>query len=157
MVIPIFCCFSGYISHAIYNELFLQHCRAFSCTRFVPTFHIRSQYEILFYLSCHTFYKVVIGLFYLCCVSHSSFELPALGCTQLGFCFNFQVSFSYPLPCFFFICCFWHFSYKLTIHYFVFSYFLFFPHLTLFEFLLIHCVLIFCCFCSFRIFNQWLN
>ena len=37
----------------ISNELFLQHYRVFSCTPFVPTFHIRSQYEILFHLS-HT-------------------------------------------------------------------------------------------------------
>ena len=38
-----------------------------------------SQYEILFHFSCHTFYKVVIGLFYLSCVSHSLFELLVTG------------------------------------------------------------------------------
>ena len=51
---------------------FLQHYCVFSCTPFVPTFHIHSQYEISFHFSCHTFYKV---LFYLSCVSHSLFEL----------------------------------------------------------------------------------
>ena len=51
---------------------FLQHYCVFSCTPFVPTFHIHSQYEISFHFSCHTFYKV---LFYLSSVSHSLFEL----------------------------------------------------------------------------------
>ena len=32
----------------------------------------------MFPFSCHTFYKVVIGLFYLSCVSHSLFELLVL-------------------------------------------------------------------------------
>ena len=59
--------------------LFLQHYRAISCILFVPTFHIHSQYEILFNFSCHTFYKVVIGLFYLSCVSHGLIELLVIG------------------------------------------------------------------------------
>ena len=111
---------------------------------------------------CFTFLVTHSTIWLLGCFNYLVFHIVRsncllLSCTQHGFYFNFQVSFSYPLPCFFFICSFWHFSYKLTIHYFVFSYFLFFPHLTLFEFLLIHCILIFCCFCIFRIFNQWLN
>ena len=55
--------------------LFLCAGVALSCTPFVPTFHIHSQYEILFHFSCHTFYKVVIGLFYQSCVSHSLLKL----------------------------------------------------------------------------------
>ena len=39
----IFHFFSGCISHTISNNLFLQHYCAFSCTSFVPTFHIHSQ------------------------------------------------------------------------------------------------------------------
>ena len=74
----IFHFFLGCIAHIISNELFLQHYRAFSCTPFVPTFHIHSQYEILFHFSCHTLYKVVMRLFYLSCVSHSLFKLPVL-------------------------------------------------------------------------------
>ena len=72
----IFHFFSGCISRTIYSELFWQHYCAISNTPFVPTCHIRSQSEILFHFSCHTFYEVVIGLFYLSCVSHSLFELP---------------------------------------------------------------------------------
>ena len=34
--------------------------------------------DILFRFSCHTFYKEVIGPFYLSCVSYSLFELPTL-------------------------------------------------------------------------------
>ena len=63
----------------IFNELFLQHYHAFSCIPFGPTFCIHSQYNILFHFSCHTFYKVVIGLFYLSRVSYSLFELLVLG------------------------------------------------------------------------------
>ena len=74
----IFNFFSGCISHTISNELFLQHYHVFSCTPFVPTFYIRSQYEILFHFSFLTFYKVVIGLFYLCCLSHNMFKFPVL-------------------------------------------------------------------------------
>ena len=70
--------FSGCISHTISNELFLQHYRAFSCAPFVPTFHIHSQCEMLLYFPCHTFYRVVIGLFYLSCVSNKLFELLVL-------------------------------------------------------------------------------
>ena len=44
----IFHSFSGCISHAISNELFLQHYYVFSCTPFVPTFYIRSQYGYCF-------------------------------------------------------------------------------------------------------------
>ena len=88
----IFHFFSGCISHAISNKLFLQHYRAFTCTPFVPTFHIRSQYEILLHFSCHTFYKVVIGLFNLSCVSHSLFELPVLARHTASL--RFELSFS---------------------------------------------------------------
>ena len=69
---------SGCISYTISTELFLQHYHAFSCTPFVLTFYICSQWKILFHFSCHTFYRVVIGLFYLSYVSHSLFELPFL-------------------------------------------------------------------------------
>ena len=77
MFIPFFIFFSGCISLISY-KLFLQHYCAFSFTPFVPTFHIGSQYEILFHLSYHLFYKLVIRLFYVSCVSHSLFELLAL-------------------------------------------------------------------------------
>ena len=62
----------------ISNELFLKCSYAFSCTPFVPIFHICTQYETLFQSSCHTFYKVVTGLFSLSCVSLKLFELPVL-------------------------------------------------------------------------------
>ena len=88
-----FSLFSGCISHTISNEIFLKH-PAFSCTPFVLTFHIRSQYQINFHFSCHTFYKVVIGLFYLSCVSHSLFKYLFLHSAQHGLPFNFQVTFS---------------------------------------------------------------
>ena len=92
-----------------------------------------------------------LELFYLSCVSHSLLELPVHAQHTIWLCFNFQVSFSQPVPCFFFICCFWDLSYKLSIHSFVFQSFLLFPHPTLFEFLLIHCIVIFWCFCSFSL------
>ena len=62
-----------------------------------------------------------LELFYLSCVSHSLLELPVLAQHTIWLCFNFQVSFSQPVPCFFFICCFWDLSYKLSIHSFVFQ------------------------------------
>ena len=37
----------------------------------MPTFHLCSKYYILFHFSSHTFYREVIGLSYLSCVSHS--------------------------------------------------------------------------------------
>ena len=58
-------------------QLFLQH-HVFPCTCFMPTFPILSQYQISFHFSRHTFYKVVIGLFYLSCVSYSLFKLPVV-------------------------------------------------------------------------------
>ena len=54
---------------------------------------------------------------------------------------------------FFLIHCFWNFSYKLSIHYFIFPQFLF-PHPNLFEFLPIHCVSVLYCLCSFHTFND---
>ena len=65
----IFQFFSDCISHIIPNELSLQH-----YIPFVPTFHICQQYGILFDFSYGTYYKLVIGLFYLPCVSYSLFE-----------------------------------------------------------------------------------
>ena len=65
----IFQFFSDCISHIIPNELSLQH-----YIPFVPTFHICQQYGILFDFSYDTYYKLVIGLFYLPCVSYSLFE-----------------------------------------------------------------------------------
>ena len=108
-------CISGCISHTISNELFLQHYRAFPCTPFVPTFYIRLQYEKLFPFSCHTFYKVVIGLFI-----YLVFHIVSLNClflrgTQHLFPFNFQSAFRSPFHVSF-SCCFCHFFYKLSIH-----------------------------------------
>ena len=81
----------------------MQHYCAFSCTSFVPTFHIHSQFEILLHFSCHTFYKVVIGLF-------ACSELRAVMWHTAWLLFQLP---TWPVPCFFF--CFWYFSYKLSI------------------------------------------
>ena len=50
----IFQFFSGYIFYTISNELFLQHYHASSCTLFMPTFHVCSQYEISFHFFCQS-------------------------------------------------------------------------------------------------------
>ena len=147
----------GYIFHTISHELFLQHYCAFSCTPFVPAFHIRSQYEILFHFSCHTFYKVVIVLFYQYCVLHSLLKLLVLVQHKTWLLFQlsselFSASTMFPFHLLFLALlletvpisfCFFHSS--------------FFPLIRLFEFILIHCIIILCCFCSFHTFNQWLN
>ena len=131
----------------------MQHYCAFSCTPFVPTFHICSQYEILFYFSCHTFYKIVIWLFYL--LFHIVFSNWLFLCsTQHGFRFNFQVSYSQQVPCFFFIC---FFGISLTnCPFFCFSIvpsFFSSNYIWIFSYSLYHYIL----FCSFEAFNQWLN
>ena len=54
-------------------------------------FYICSQYDILFHFSCHSFYKVVIGLVYLFCVSHSLFELPVLVPHTVWIPFQFSI------------------------------------------------------------------
>ena len=56
-----------------------------------------------------------------CCFVYLVFHIVCSQClflshTQQGFHLNFQVSFSQPFPCVYFICCFWHISYKLSTH-----------------------------------------
>ena len=128
-----------------------------SCTPVVGTFCIRSQYEILFHFSCHTFYKVVIVLFYQYCVLHSLLKLLVLVQHKTWLLFQlsselFSASTMFPFHLLFLALlletvpisfCFFHSS--------------FFPLIRLFEFILIHCIIILCCFCSFHTFNQWLN
>ena len=102
------------------NELFLQHCRAFSCTLSVPIFHIAHNMRY-----CFTLLVIYSTKWWLGCFIYHVFHIVCSNCLLLrvmqhGFRFNFQVSFSHPVPCSFFIHCFWHFSYKLPIHSFVF-------------------------------------
>ena len=145
----IFQFFLGCIAHIISNELFLQHYRAFSCTPFVPTFHIHSQYEILFHFSCHTLYKVVIRLFYLSCVSHSLFKLPVLAQHTKWLVSTFRSAFLSQH----------HVSFPSVVSGISLTNCLtnFFSLIYLFKFLLIHCIITFYCFCRFHAFNQWLN
>ena len=87
---------------------------------FVPTFRIRQQYEI-----CFTFHVTHSTKWWLGCFVYFVFPIVFSNClflrsTQHDFCFNFHVNFSHSVPCLFFIFFFWHFSFKLSIHPFVF-------------------------------------
>ena len=120
----------------------------------LPTFHIHSQHEIVSLFLSHILksgYGTVLSI-----QCFTQFVRIACSCAahNMASVSTFRSAF---LCQYFFICCFWHFTYKLPIHSFVFPQFLLFPHPSLFEFLLIHCIFVFFCFCYFHAFNQWLN
>ena len=74
---------------------------------------------------CFTFLVTHSTKWWLCCFINIVFHIVCSNClflcsTKYGFCFNFQVSFSQPVSCFLFLCCFWHFSQKLSLYPFVF-------------------------------------
>ena len=129
--------------------LFLQHYLAFSCTHFVPTFHIRSQYEILLHFSCHLFYKVVIALLHQSSVSNSLFEFPALARYATWLPFQLSGLLFSASSMFLFYPLFLAFILQTVHTFFCFFIVLFFPHPTQLAFLLIHFIVIFYCFCSF--------
>ena len=47
-----------------------------------------------FHFSCYTFYNVVIGLFYLSCVSHSLHNMASVSTSKSAFLSHYHVSFS---------------------------------------------------------------
>ena len=124
-----------------------------SCTPFVGTFCIRSQYEILFHFSCHTFYKVVIGLFYLSCVSHSLFELLVLAQHITWLLFQLSSLLFSVTPMFLIHLLFLAFFLQTVHTSFRFSIVLSFPS----SIFLFTVSFIFYCFCSFHSFDHWLN
>ena len=87
---------------------------------FCDTFHFRSKYEIFFHFLLIYCARWWLGSFIYLVFHIVSSNYLLLQSTKHGFCFNFQVSFSQPVPCFFFVRCFWNFSYKLFINSFVF-------------------------------------
>ena len=132
-----------YFPHNFQLQLFLQHYCAFSCTPFVPTFHINSQYEILFHFSCNTFYKVLIGLFYLSPVSHGLLELLFLEQHTTWLLFQLSSQLFRAITKFLF--------YLLLLAFLLQTFLCFsivpsFPSPSLFEFLLIRCIITFYCF-----------
>lgn len=97
-----------------------------------------------------------------CCFVYLVFHIVCSQClflshTQQGFHLNFQVSFSQPFPCVYFISCFWHILYKLSTHPCAFAKFFLFPHPGLSEFLLIQCFIIFYSFIPCTAFTLSIN
>ena len=111
----IFHFFSGCIPHTISNELFLHSCNII----------VSSLVLLLFQLSTFTHnmryrFTFLVTHSTKCCFIYLVFHIVCSNCLLLrstqDFCFNFQVTFSQLVTCFFSICSFWHFSYKLSMH-----------------------------------------
>ena len=100
----------------------------FSCNIIVPspllllcrlfTFAHNVKYCFTFLVTHST--KSWLGCFIYLVFHKVSSNFQPMCSTQRGFGFTFQVTFSQPVPCFFFICCFWLLFFKHSIHYFVF-------------------------------------
>ena len=89
-----------------------------SCNIIMPSLVLLlCQHEIFFHFPCHVFCKVVIGLFYLSCVSHSLFELSVLVRFAKWLPFQLSSQLFSASSMFLFQSCFWHFSYILFIHF----------------------------------------
>ena len=124
---------------------------------FCANFPYNFQCQILFYLSCHTFYEVVIRLFYLSCVSYSLFELPVLVHHTIWLPFQLSSQLFSASRMFLFHLLFLEFLLQ-AVHIF---FCCFFPlmQLCLNSFLFTVTVSLYYiyCFCSFHTLNQWLN
>ena len=107
---------------------------------------------------CFTFLVTHSTKWWLGCFIYIVFHIVCSNClflrdAQYSFSFNFQVSFSQPVPCFFSSVVSGISLTSCPTHSFVFPQFFLFPYPTLCEFCLINCIGVFCCFCSFHTFN----
>ena len=119
--------------------------------------HLLTIWDIVFFFLPHIL-KVMIGLFYLSFVSHSLYELPALAHHITWLPFELSIRLFSVNSCFFFSFVVSDISSLQSFHaLFRFSMVPLFPYATLFEFLLIHCIVVFYYLCSFDTFNQWLK